>query len=117
MCLFRKNKSKNDIILKNKETIGRNAADAAIILSQIKEDFKEIHQMFSTIYDELKYFSPSTSQDIHKIDQQIHQYLDDLKIDVLRLQKDGHQEPIINLLERLKTQIVSRNEESKRFKI
>jgi len=116
MCLFRRKKTNQDTILNSKQTVGKNASDLAILCSKIS-DFPELVQKCNVMHDELKYFSPSSDADIHKIDQTIHQRIDDIKIEINHVIKDNRTEQLSTLLNTLKSLVVQRNEESKRFKI
>ncbi|MDY0278715.1 MAG: hypothetical protein RBQ97_11595 [Acholeplasma sp.] len=115
MCIFRSKKTNQDYILKSKETLGKNASDLAIICSKIN-DFPDLFHKCNMIHDELKYFSPSSDEDIQKIDQTIHQRIDDIKIEVNRAIKEKGTDGLTVLFNTLNSLIVQRNEESKRFK-
>jgi hypothetical protein len=116
MCLFKKKKAKIDAILDSKVTIGKNAADLAVIVSKLSEHHVDLAQKCAVIHDELKYLSPSKNPEIHKIDQTIHQRIDDLKIEVNQHLKDDRKGSLLSVMESLKALVVLRSEESKRFK-
>lgn len=115
MCIFRRKKTNQDNILKSKETTGKNASDLVLLCSKMI-DFPELAQSCQTLSDELKYVSPSSDDDIHKIDQMIHQKIDDIKIEVNHIQKDYRTEQMTSLFNQLRSLIIQRNEETKRFK-
>lgn len=115
MCIFRRKKTKQNHILNSKETVGKNASDLAVLCSKIS-DFPDLAQTCHVIHDELKYFSPSSDEDIHKIDQMIHQRIDDIKIEINHVLKEKRTEQLATIFGVLKSLIVQRSEESKRFK-
>lgn len=115
MCLFRKKKTDQDIILNSKETVGKNAQDLVVLCGKL-QDFPELEQQCHIIHDELKYFSPSKDAEVLKIDQVIHERIDDIKIEINKLTKDRNSDRVNSLFTNLKSYIIQRNEESKRYK-
>lgn len=113
---FKKKKNKQEVVFDSKQTVGKNASDVLVLISKM-EEFPEAEEKAKVVHDNLKYLSPSTDADVHKIDQEIHRKIDDLKIEVNKMNKDRQIEQTLSVLNTLQSLIVQRNEESKRFKV
>ena len=79
--LFKKKKSEREQLLENKNTIADMASSIDVLLS-IGAESSELCEILKDLQDKIKYFNPSTNDDVLVLDRRIGNALGDLKIEI-----------------------------------
>ncbi len=87
MCFFRKKLSNKEKILKSREDTNKNTQTIEILLV-MAEDNEAMRQELLKLQDTLKYLTPSSADEVKKIDEKISHNLDDLKIELSKGDKE-----------------------------